>query len=419
MSPEKSPDSEFIKRIFERRKVAPGSAKKVSALFSGSGGKVRKGQAELEAKKVPSEFLPLGIDISDSEVRAVQLAKADGQLQLVKIGSKRSNEVRTAIKEVVQENGLKGQAAVGLSMREVQICTLKLPPMPPAEINDAVRWEIGETLGIGPRRINDFCLDYDVLEGSTKSPSKENNILIAVVPKDVVTQKIQEVNEAGLDVIAVEPSPLALFAAFCYFSPPAEGDVILLLDIGYDISSLSIAIGQDVYLVQNITTTGNLLSEAIMGYFQIDYKDAEELKCQYGLENWSFVPKVLIKGRRAKEWQEVTSLMPALASGLENLIVDMEHSYKNFTNQLLRSSEAGLSRVIISGGGAKLKGLDFFLRSRFSVSGGSALGGNIPAEIFNPLGSLIIGDEAIGKINLKEWGATFGVAVGLALREVG
>jgi type IV pilus assembly protein PilM len=249
-------------------------------------------------------------------------------------------------------------------------------------------------------------LDYDVLENSTKATSKENKILVAVVSKDVVSQRIQEANEAGLNVIAVEPSPLALFAGLCYFSPPGEDNITLLLDIGYDMSAISIAVGQDVYFVQDITTSGNFLTEAIRDYFQVDYKDAEELKCQYGLEKWSSVPDVLTKGTRAIERQDINSLSPALASGLENLIIDIEHSYKYLSNQLLRLGASGLSRIIICGGGGKLKGLDAFLRNRF----------NVPVEIFNPLSSLIIGDEVIGKINLRESGTTFGIAVGLALR---
>lgn len=406
MSPEKSPDTEFIKEIFERKKKTPDSAKKVSALFGGGGAKTLKSETRLETRKVPLELLPVGIDIGSSEIRAVQLAKNDGQLQVVKIGSRRSDEIKRAIKDLVQENGLKGEAVLGLSAKEVKIRVLKMPPMPAAEIDSAIRWEVGETLGIGPRRIDDYCLDYDVLEDSMRSPSKENNILVAMVPKDIVSRKIQEVNEAGLNVIAVEPSPLALFAGLSYFSSPRDTDVTLLLDIGYDISSLSIALGQNIYFVQDIATTGNFLTEAIRDYFQIDYKDAEELKCQYGLENWSSAPEILLKGARAIERQDINSLMPALASGLENLIVDIEHSYKYLSNQLLRLSAGSLSRIIISGGGGRLKGIDSFLRNRF----------NIPAEVFNPLSSLIIGDEVIGKVNLKESGVTFGIAVGLALR---
>lgn len=406
MSPEQLPDAELIKSIFERKKKAPDSGKKVSALFGSS--KALKDKAEFGTKKMPQEFLPIGIDIGSAEVRFVQLAKSDGQLQLIKIGSKRSNEVKGTIKDLVQENGLRGEAILGLSAKEVQIHLLKLPPMPSAEIDAAIRWKLGETLRVNPRRLDEFCLDYYILEDSARSPARENKILVAAVLKDVVLQRIQEVNEAGLNVIAVEPSPLALFAGVCYFLPPAETNVTSLLDIGYDISYLSLAIGQDVYLVQNITTTGNLLTGAVKDYFQIDYSDAELLKCQYGLENWGLIPEVLLKGARAIERQDVNSLTPALASGLENLIVDIEHSYKYLANQLLRSNIGSLSRIIICGGGSKLKGLDSYLHSRF----------NIPVEIFNPLSGLIIGDEVAGKIDLKERGVTFGIAVGLALRGI-
>lgn len=406
MSQEKSPDAEFIKEIFERKKRTPGSDKKVSVLFSGGSPKAIKGEGSAETKRTSLELLPVGIDIGSSEIKIVQLAKGDGQLHLMKVASKNSDEAERTIKDLVEENGLKGEVALGLSAKEVQIRLLKMPPMPSDELDSAVRWEIAETLGIDPRRMDDFSFDYDILESSTKSASKESKILAAVVAKDSILRKIEEVKGAGLNVIAAEPSCLALAAGIFYFSPPEETGITLLLDIGYDIGSLFVAVGQNIYLVQEITTTGNFLTQTVRDYFQIDYKDAEELKCRYGLENWDSFPQILAKGAKAAERQNLSSLMPALASALENLIVDIEHSYKNFSNQLLPSSVGNLSRIIICGGGGKLKGLDSFLRNRF----------NIPAEAFNPLRSLIIGDEVIGKIDLKESGMILSTAVGLSLR---
>ncbi len=402
MSKDASPEPGLIKSIFERKKKTPVAAEKVSALFGAGGGRGPKGETQLESKRLPREFLPVGIDIGSSQIKIIQLAKNDGQLQLVKISSKPSNEVKGTVRDLAQENNLKGEAVIGLSAKEVQIRFLKLPAMPSSEIDGAIRWEIGQTLKVNPRRMDDYCLDYEILGDSTS----ENKVLVAIVSKDVVFKKMKEVSDAGLNVLAAEPSPLALFAGLCYFSPPNEENVTLLLDIGCDLSSLTIAIGQEAYLVQNIATTGNFFTEAIRTYFQIEHKDAEELKCQYGLEDWTSIPEALTKTGRASERQDVNSLKGTLASSLENLVVDIEHSYKHLYNQLPSSSERALSRIIISGGGGKLKGLDSFLRSRF----------NIPVEVFDPLSGLIIDEDIKNKVNLKEIGATFGVAAGLALR---
>jgi len=415
-SPENPGDPQLVKDIFERRQKTPEAAKKISALFGGSpvhqspaGTLGRPSGKAAEKKKRPGEYFPVGIDMGGSEIKMAQLAGYDGQIELVKASRARfsGQSHKGAIRQLVSEGGFKGEAVIGLSAKEAQIRVLSLPPMPASEVEGAVNWQIAEDLRIDPRRMADFSVDYAVLSESDKTSSREKKVLVAVVRRDAVMGKIQEISEAGLDVIAVEPGPLALFAAVCRFLTPDETKLTLLLNIGYDNSFLSIAFGQDVYLVGDIATTGNLMTEAIKDYFQIDYGDAEELKRQYGLEDWASAPAIIAKSQTGS--RDIASLRPALASGLENLIVDIEHSYKSLSNLLARSGAGDLSRIIICGGGAKLKGIESFLRGPF----------NIPVEAFNPLNSILIDDELMGRFDVKEAGAGFGTAIGLSLRSKG
>jgi type IV pilus assembly protein PilM len=405
-SPEEANGPQLVKDIFERRQKTPEAAKKISALFGGN--VLRQPSAKTaEKKKLTREYFPVGIDMGGSDIKIAQMAKVDGQVELVKAARARfsGQSHKGAVRQLVGESGFKGESVVGLSAKEAQIRVLSLPPMPAAEVEGAVSWQIAEGMGIDPRKMADFSVDYTVLSESDKGFSREKKVLVAVVRKDVVMDKIQEISEAGLDVIAVEPGPLAFFAAVCRFLTPDEAKLTIFLDIGYDNSSLSIAIGQDIYFVGDVTTTGNLMTEAIKDYFQIDYGDAEELKLQYGLEDWASVPETLAKSQTGS--RDVSSLRPALASGLENLIVDIEHSYKSLSNQLVRSGTEDLSRIIICGGGAKLKGIESFLRGPF----------NIPVEAFNPLNNILIDDELISRFNnIKEAGLGFGTAIGLSLR---
>lgn len=395
--PEKPGGPQLVKDIFERRQNTPQAAKKISALFGGSPPK----------KKLPREYFPVGIDIGGSEIKMAQLAMTDARLELVKASSARfsGQSYKGAVKQLVDEGGFKGASVIGLSAKEAQIRVLTLPPMPVSEVEGAVNWQIAEDMGIDPRKMADFSVDYAVLSGSDKASSREKKVLVAVVRKDVVLGKMQDIAETGLDVIAVEPGPLALFEEVCRFLPPDETKLTLFLDIGYGAGSLSIALGGDVYLVQDITTTGNLMTEAIKDYFQIDYGDAEALKRQYGLEDWASAPAIIAKSQAGP--RDTGSLRPALASGLENLIVEIEHSYKSLSNQLAGSGAGDLSRIIICGGAAKLKGLGAFLRGPF----------NIPVEIFNPLNNIAVDSELMSRFDIKEAGPAFGTAIGLSLRK--
>lgn len=344
----------------------------------------------------------IGIDIGSCGVRMVQLAKGGSGLQLLKAGLRHfhnagNEEIKKLIKDLVRKLRLRGKAAVGLSGEEVKILSLKLPSMPAAEIADALRWQAGEILGISPERIEDFFLDFDILQDAAASPSGENNILAAVARKDALSKRRQEIRGAGLEVIAAEPGPLALFAAVGRFLPIEKTAVTGLLDMGYAHSSFSLAADDAVYLVRDVSTTGKALTDAIKNYFQIDYENAERLKCEYGIKGW---------GNEEAGRYNADSLLPAVASGLENLVVEMEHAYQNFSRQFPHLNSGGFGRIVICQGAAKLKGLDSFLGKRFGA----------PVELFNPLDHIIINDEMRQDREVAEQGEIFSVALGLALR---
>lgn len=346
----------------------------------------------------------IGIDIGACGIRAVQLAaNAGGGMRIKAAGLRHfhnatEEEIGGAIKDLVRRLRLKGKAAVGLSAEEVKIFSLSLPAMPAAEIADALRWQAGEILDISPDKIEGFSLDYDILQDAAGSLSGENSILAAVASKDAVLRRMQEIRAGGLEVIAAEPDSLALFAAVRRFLPLEKTAVVGLLDMGCRHSSFSLAAGDAVYLVRDVSATGKALTDAVKNYFQIDYESAERLKCEYGIKGW---------GQEEAAMYNADSLLPAVASGLENLVVEMEHAYQNFSRQFPRLNSGGFGRIIICQGAAKLKGLDSFLGERLGVA----------VELFNPFDYCQINNEMKGDSETAgQGGPIFSVAVGLALR---
>lgn len=343
-------DQDFVKSIFERGKHEP-AAKKMSSLFGGTPSEASKAAAAGKRRGL-KEISPVGVEIEAGSVAAVQLGKPDGQWEVIKSMSRNIQGARGSIRQFLSENEMKGDAVIGLSAGEVQFRILNLPPMPEAEIDGAVTWGVAEALGIEARRIADFNIDYDILSESGPS-SRGKKVFVAAVRKDIVTERVKEASDAGLNVIAVEPSALALYSVFCVFSAPEASHLTLLLNIGVEASSLVIAAGRDVYAVQNVAFTGDILLRGALN-------------------------------------DDGTVSSQQSASALENLIVDIEHSYKSVSNQFANPGMVALGKIAVCGPGAKHKGIGAFLKKTF----------NIPAEVFDPLNA----------------GAAFAGAVGLAMR---
>jgi len=97
-----------------------------------------------------------------------------------------------------------------------------------------------------------------------------------------------------------------------------------------------------------------------------------------------------------------TQIASAISPILENLFAEIRRSLSYYRSQ---PGGAEITRVILSGGSARLKNLDKFLSQRLGV----------PVEIANPL-SQIKYDSAIFK--LKEMLPSFSVAMGLALKAI-
>ena len=347
--PEAAKDQDFVKSIFERSKQEP-AAKKISSLFGGTPPPAAK-VPDAGKKKPLKKLSPAGIDIEAGSIAVVQLAKSDGEWEVAKSGSKDIQDARGSIRQFLSENEMNGDAVIGLSISDLQFRILNLPPMPPAEVDGAVAWGVAEALGIDPRRIEDYNIDYAVISPDGIS-HRGKKVFVAAVRRDIVAEKMREVSDAGLNVIAVEPSCLALYSSFCAKTPPDPSKLTLLLNIGREASFLVIGAGRDVYAVQPIAFTEKILRGAL------------------------------------SDDGAVTSQQSA--SAFENLIVEIEHSYKSVSNQFPDTGSIVLSAIAVSGPGAKNKGIGIFLKKTF----------NIPAEIFDPLNA----------------GPEFSAAVSLAIR---
>jgi Tfp pilus assembly PilM family ATPase len=168
---------------------------------------------------------------------------------------------------------------------------------------------------------------------------------------------MKEASDAGLNVLAVEPSPLSLYAAMCSLSAGKEdaSELTLLLNIGYGSGEITIGLGRDVWAVQEVVISEEVLRGALN-------------------DDGSVVSK------------------PSVSSALESLIIDIEHSFKTVSGLFSRPDSLSPGRIMVSGPGALNKGIFPFLKKTF----------NINIELFDPLGA----------------GPGLAAAVGLAMRGV-
>src|SRR6266436_9091763 len=141
----------------------------------------------------------VGVDIGSSSVKAVELQKKGGNLQLASLGYENLqtdtivdgqimelNNVSNVISNIFSEHQIRtNRVAAGVSGHSVIVKNIVLPQMSEDELQESFSWHAEEHI---PFDISDVNLDYQV----TSSSSDALNVLMAACKSD----KIANVKQA-------------------------------------------------------------------------------------------------------------------------------------------------------------------------------------------------------------------------------
>jgi len=419
VSPEN--DDNIVKKVFERSSTRPD---KVSPLFTHF-----KNQPKLKIKPVKAEKaaaapkskakrLPVAIDFGISRIKLLQLGQdPKGGIEVMLMDEEPLSEelgvapipkTKQALERLLSRNAVGPQAIVGLPAKETQTYNFTFPSMTDEELREAVRWKIKQ---LRPFDMDEPNVRYAVMRWEQPSlnptPGAQQRVTVVCVSGSNISWKNTLLNEIGLKPIAVHVSPLSLVQTKRYSAVSKNpNEVALWLDLGAEESVCIVEKNGIVFFLRNLSLTGKQMTRQVAQNCRVDEKSAEDLKVRHGLDYWSpqFQSAALSEEERAKN--QSASVCLALVSLLENLVLDIEHSFKSFSYQVSQSQITKFDRVILTGGAANLKKIDRFLADRLSV----------PVEKIDPFQSMHIPEALKSKrANLAEDGARFASAAGLAL----
>ncbi|MBI2095355.1 MAG: pilus assembly protein PilM [Candidatus Omnitrophica bacterium] len=415
MDPAEKSDN-IVKKVFDRAKKGP---EKVSPLFTYSKHHAPKVLAPQESKG-PLVFnpLPAAIDVGTSVVKLIQLAQGQkGELELLLMdeepyGTTALNRdltlrQREAVQKLLKRNSIGPGVVVSLSAKEIQVFNFVFPAMSETELEEAVSWKIKQ---LKPFDMGIEAIKYGLTKWEAGGGSAQKRVTVVCAPLETILRRVELFTQTGLKVIAVEAAPVSLVNFRRLQTPSLSAEeVVLWLDLGGEESSIAVEKGGSVHFVRNLTITSRQLTRQLAQNGRVDEARAEELKRDHGLSFWTperQTASILETGGGLQEKEkEAASVYGGLVSSLENLIIDIEHSFKYFSYQVSQSQITKFDRILISGGGANLKNLELFLSAKLGV----------PVEKANPFLNFRIQQQLVEKKNsLLEQSSGFAVATGLA-----
>jgi type IV pilus assembly protein PilM len=348
-------------------------------------------------KKLGNKGL-VGLDIGSSSVKAVELQGKPGSLSLVNLGFQglqpdtvvdgqimELNDVSGVISSVFSSHQFKSdRVAAGVSGSSVIVKNIIVPQMTRQELEESIDWHAEEHI---PFEISDVSLDYQVVG----SGSDSLHVLMAACKRDFVANLKQAIQLAGKHPAVIDVDAFALQNCYEVNYEPSENLAVALLNIGASTMNINILRGVRSVFTRDVSVGGNQYTSLLQKELGLTYEQAEAVK----------------RGGAPPEQVVAADIDGALETVSEMLALEISKTF-DFYRATADDSEGTVQKILISGGGSKLKGLPEYLSSRFEL----------PVERLDPFRQIKVDARRFDPDYMREVLPEMAVAVGLALRGV-
>lgn len=370
----------------------------------------------------------IGLDIGSQQIKAVYLERKRGAWQLAAAGVQptppeavqegiitQKHEVAAAIQGLLRRCNMPTCDAIGaISGATVSVRQVKVPDMPEASLKKSIRFEAAKYLP----SVQDSALEYAVLGKSGDPPQLD--LLLVAAPLDMVNSRVETMELAGLEPIAMDIEAFALVRAIAAQMDGIRPDEpVAVVNIGATFTDVNIIYDDALAVTRSIPIGGNALTQSIASAANVTPDEAEQLK---RLVDVSWPDARFADGPLPGGWmgqptplEEVPGLRQALQVTypfLEEILRDVRRSVNFFQTQFPEVAyESGVSRLILTGGTARLTGLASFLEAKL----------NIPVTVLDlfsdatHLGGVQIAPSIMDE--LQSCSIDLSVATGLALKD--
>jgi type IV pilus assembly protein PilM len=295
------------------------------------------------------------------------------------------NDVANVISSLFREHQIKtDRIAAGVSGHSVIVKNIVVPQMSEEELEESMEWHAEEHI---PFDIADVSLDYQIT-GSTQDAL---HVLMAACKREKIANVKQAIQLAGKHPAIIDVDAFALQNCYEVNYQPAAGQIVALLNIGASTMNINIMSGNKSVFTRDVSVGGNQYSSLLQKELGLTFEQAEGLK----------------RGLQPGQTSGEKAIEPILETVSDILALEIQKTM-DFYRATAEDGEGAVQKILVSGGGSKLKGLSQYLADRFEI----------PVEVFDPFRQIKVDARRFDPDYMKEVIPEMAVAVGLALRGV-
>jgi type IV pilus assembly protein PilM len=335
----------------------------------------------------------VGLDIGSSHIRGIErVVDKNGDFVVKSVATIKLNEVIIRHGEIIDEEELVGALKQlwkegGFSTQEVLIglngdsTITRVMVLPWEKEFSKILPFVIEDQNIGISRA-DYYMDHYTLNefnieerhGLLSNLVRKKKILFTAIKKETVDQYIRVLKDAGLKVISIDLSALALLRSHDWSQDEVtnKGGVNVNVDIGATLTTVVISrMNQPIYVRVMPNVGGESITTAIQQELGIPREQAEALKLKTG----NLSPQPYRRQRRAisifdegntdaeaeqmPEQEEPTpeEMVAAgiIATEASAIVINVQETINDYFNRTKETELGELNKVVISGGLANLK----------------------------------------------------------------
>ncbi|HEX4882051.1 MAG TPA: pilus assembly protein PilM [Porticoccaceae bacterium] len=351
------------------------------------------GLLQLFERKAPAL---LGVDISSSSVKLLELSRSGGRFKVESYGViplppntvvEKNIQDTAALADVLKRLVAKSKSRV----REVAVAVAgsavitKIIDMP-ADLSDLglenqIMTEADQYV---PYPLDEVALDYEVLGRSDTNPDQVE-ILLAACRHENVDARVSALEMAGLRPRVVDVEVFAIERVFRLIGEQFEeiGDqIVAIADIGATVLTLSVLVDGKTLYTREQLFGGRQVTEEIQRRYGLSMEEAGQAKKQGGLPE-DYETEILDPFKEA--------LIQQIQRSLQFFFSSSQYSY--------------VDQLVLAGGVAAMPGLRREVEEKLGV----------PTSVANPFANMLIGNR-VDAVALASDAPAMLIATGLALR---
>ena len=314
----------------------------------------------------------VGVDIGSTAARAAEVAYSSGQAAVVRAaqvplpaGAVENGEVRQpevvgeALRELWGRGSFKSkQVMMGVGNQRVVVREVALPWLPEKELRESLAYQVQEFI---PIATDEAVLDYDPLGEFEQEGRRMIRLLLVAAQKVMVQAAVEAAQHAHLEPVGMDLVPFALVRAVGSGEPedlsvegaePPVGDEAVI-DIGAHVTNICVHDRGVTRFVRILPSGGWDVTVAVARALGVSEEEAEALKRGTPIEP--------AEGAEPPSLEEANNAALTRAAAF----VDEIRSSLEFYAAQVPGSRIG--RVLVTGGGSKLRGFLELLRERIPV----------------------------------------------------